>query len=1318
MSYQVSIKIGSNWIDISSSVSSVVKEESLYSSLKPNTNRATFLLSKSVGSTVINYLLTSDNYTDVIIKKDNVDWFTGCINPKYKITETKRGINPFQIEVEDYTTSKLGKNITELISLNNKVVCNAGGTGIVNTLCTKAGITLASAIDIPTTIISYIVEADKNVTYLKALEDILLEVRYTFYFDASGKMVLYKLADYPDVTTITNVLKNDPYDKLSSNIKTSIEVNKSRIAYDEILIKYKSAEYVTGISLVSESCPITVNAGAYYPPESNTKTVLVDFKDVASNREIISCESATLSATYPNMTLYKTLQIKGVKGLFSIYNGTASAQSITKLDITGNCYIKKADNVARESITTATEKKTFTYDAKYITSDSDAKSLAVMFKNYYKACNISYSTISSDNYSIGSYIKLVDNFNLGFIGYGRIVSRKESDTGSYTYSIESIESYLPNPNANIEVSYTPIPPSSDLSDVPSYDDLQNGYTKGGGTTTPDVPLNISFVPGKYVIAIKVGTKQLNLTNFSHYEVQGSVDSSNWYSLKFDGTDWKDTLNAVTTFQDNILIHYLGQNPDVNGNPQAYTLKYRIRQVTKAGIYSAWHTPTSYVSSLLIDGNDIVAGSITADKLEANAISTSIANINNYVRIGDTGFTGQTYAVGTIPTIGDRRVYIDKDEVTKQNFSYNTSINFDISATTKSPFYINTSNNSKYVCINDKVYMLNSSEYVSGQGYKLKIDRASYSSTYSYEKDASYTIVEGTANDQIPSSDGTKPKLYLWNNKLCVIFRHFNGSAYTIQARLYNVDTNGISLYGTVDITTILPEMYSDDNSWKYTQIDSNRFVIATYRPSGTVGLVIIMLYIENNILKATSVGMGANYSAFSISNLCYNSNYPSGNLVIVGGDRVLKTNITGNTLTGSGFSNYVTDAFYYHPIPFDIFGNYYISFYNDANNKLCYRLSSYDGYGSNNLSIYTNGGFNQVLPMNSSVAKPFYLKDDTHVYLAIYDRMDGNVLNTHPYIKIVQMSFDVANKTAIINNIFTYDITQTGYTSENFSYIKIVPNDKTILVFNKDGSNSNNSVITPLGYTKVWTDGIVVGGETDLIKTTSIIATDIKVDSLKFNILGKRELYSNHFIVEPVGSQLYDPFILKLLSSGTCIKATSEGQPINYPGLIEIKSSTTANSGVSVQTPASCIYLHEGLSFAGICRFNESIASTTTFRIGLFNNSTYTEPTYGVYFKFVPPYIIGVCRKDASNFLNTSNFHVGSNYGSYHRFEIEVISLSSFRFKIYQQDLIKLKIENLVFDETLSYTLPEYRLGIGVIATSSGTTAKSLITLDYLGFQL
>lgn len=201
----------------------------------------------------------------------------------------------------------------------------------------------------------------------------------------------------------------------------------------------------------------------------------------------------------------------------------------------------------------------------------------------------------------------------------------------------------------------------DKYNSPTYTELQGGYIEGGGTKTPTPPtITVCKPVGKGAILIEWG-RQLNLTNFDHYEIQVSSDDATWYSLEFDGSDWKDILNGDTDVDVERVVHPNIPHTGTADNPAGRTLYYRVRTAIKSGSPSGWSTSATATTNVVSAG-DLAANSIYANNILAATIQTMMMRAS----AAWLGYDGSgTY---TAPDEGDRRIYIDGDEIKYQIYT--------------------------------------------------------------------------------------------------------------------------------------------------------------------------------------------------------------------------------------------------------------------------------------------------------------------------------------------------------------------------------------------------------------------------------------------------------------------------------------------------------------------------------------------------------------------------------------------------------------------------------------------------------------------------
>ena len=207
---------------------------------------------------------------------------------------------------------------------------------------------------------------------------------------------------------------------------------------------------------------------------------------------------------------------------------------------------------------------------------------------------------------------------------------------------------------------------------PTISDLFAAIQVLGGTTHSPVQLTITRCEGAYKSIIIQWQAQYNLSTFSHYEIQVSSDDTNWYSLEFDGTDWKDTLDAVTSTRAALMVHVPIPFGGTAENPTAVTLYYRVRQATIDGTKGTWSASASATTSLIQTGDiaanaitatKILAGTITASQIDSGTLQALFAAVSYVLTIGYAG-TGTPAS----PDEGDRRIYLDDDEILFQIYT--------------------------------------------------------------------------------------------------------------------------------------------------------------------------------------------------------------------------------------------------------------------------------------------------------------------------------------------------------------------------------------------------------------------------------------------------------------------------------------------------------------------------------------------------------------------------------------------------------------------------------------------------------------------------
>jgi hypothetical protein len=185
------------------------------------------------------------------------------------------------------------------------------------------------------------------------------------------------------------------------------------------------------------------------------------------------------------------------------------------------------------------------------------------------------------------------------------------------------------------------------------------------------------------------------------------------------------------------------------------------------------------------------------------------------------------------------------------------------------------------------------------------------------------------------------------------------------------------------------------------------------------------------------------------------------------------------------------------------------------------------------------------------------------------------------------------------------------------------------------------------------------------------------------------------------------PWTPAAIASGT-LNVTA-GTP-NHPGIVRLLSSTSANSGwyLLTYTAALLIAGHEEMDII----LRPGTLASTTIRAGLLDTATSSAPTDGAYMHMDP--ITGLVT--GRTMSNTSGSTTGTSFqavtATWYRWRIVVNSDAS-RVDFYILD----EAGAILWTDNLTTNIPTAagrEVGSGIVATNSGTTALTLVEVDYM----
>jgi hypothetical protein len=396
----------------------------------------------------------------------------------------------------------------------------------------------------------------------------------------------------------------------------------------------------------NERNAIEVAAGAYWPGPNAQDKAQLHYKDPASGESFlvgisiqtptigavgsasdIECSGGLLTLVSFNGSTGDTQQNPGSSEII-LRNNTGGTITIRKFEIRGTA-LRVAKKIVVEDLDSAIsddwEWVDKTIPGKYAVSDTQAHVTTQRWVEFGKVKRklFDFTTDWIPQIQEGAVVTFHPDAD---INMNAVVESFAHDcAGSprkWTTKIQlrEKESFTPSGSPKLIVQAQGEASTETAQEFVTHQELLDGFDNApsGGTTTP-TQVTVGLCRGFFKGIELKWDRQLNLTNFDHYEIQVSDDQVTWYSLKFDGTDWKDQVGGVTSWQAEILFH---TNIPFDGSaeiPTGKLLYYHVRRVTKAPAQGTWSAIVSATTEALVTG-DYAAYQLTAYKLDGYARS--------------------------------------------------------------------------------------------------------------------------------------------------------------------------------------------------------------------------------------------------------------------------------------------------------------------------------------------------------------------------------------------------------------------------------------------------------------------------------------------------------------------------------------------------------------------------------------------------------------------------------------------------------------------------------------------------------------------------
>jgi hypothetical protein len=186
------------------------------------------------------------------------------------------------------------------------------------------------------------------------------------------------------------------------------------------------------------------------------------------------------------------------------------------------------------------------------------------------------------------------------------------------------------------------------------------------------------------------------------------------------------------------------------------------------------------------------------------------------------------------------------------------------------------------------------------------------------------------------------------------------------------------------------------------------------------------------------------------------------------------------------------------------------------------------------------------------------------------------------------------------------------------------------------------------------------------------------------------------------------------ISSGTIASGVAASIVANHPGVMQLSSSATPNSGYQFIVRGASILLAGSEQMDVVLYTPAAIDANTTIRLGFGDTVTSADNTDGVYFIIANTTARGWTASNSSRNSTATTYTVSA--GTWYHFRVSLNSgATTATFKIFNDSGTEL------FSDTLSATIPTAsgrELGGGIVATNSGSSAVALVNIDYICVSL
>lgn len=626
----VYINTGSGFSNVSGDIDSksILRNMSLHNKLSPTVNTVKFKIYKNIN--LINSILESDRVFVKIVYDDNAPYFYGKIsnNQSIKISQKVDSLNVSCVDL----SYQLKHDLEDNLLLENHMVMDSVNpdNSIIHKLValTDLDLTYLNGLNINKTIEYFNAVVGDNVEDI--IKKLLSEFGLIYNFDEEGNFTVFDIIS--DTITNTGTFNNSNMYGTLSIKKNEANSKTTNVSYRKIIREEDRivSSDTTG-SNNTHKCNIQIAPNDYYPIDSATKNVKVDFKyddkeiiKVVNPKLILDCDSSIIQYRYEPEDLFAYISLKNTHSILP--------KHIHTLDIKGDVYYWGDYNI--ESCHNGSfSEKIEEIECVYINNKDEAEDLAEKRSNYWKYADYIYTVKSKSNYPLGAFVSITDN-TISLSSTVQITGKKDKLDGFYEYTLVGVsEREILESKSNI-YTHNPAPPiqNGSFPEGSILEKIANGYdyvTEDGTVLNTIIPLTpIATISSSNRDIFIQWDNQSTLTGADiKYELQVNDspftvdDLTDGYATGSGGdtpTSWQGISGEVFTVYDNsiTLQNYPIDYPSGVPTQKTYYFRLRRRQ-SNSSEPSAWREIDIIVSP--IKSISIANDSISEQKIQSDAI---------------------------------------------------------------------------------------------------------------------------------------------------------------------------------------------------------------------------------------------------------------------------------------------------------------------------------------------------------------------------------------------------------------------------------------------------------------------------------------------------------------------------------------------------------------------------------------------------------------------------------------------------------------------------------------------------------------------------